>query len=61
MAPDKAEKKRKRASDRHDQPSKKHAHDVHNLPPLATSVVEDHSELAPVLGTYSLLLRFSRA
>lgn len=51
MAPDKAEKKRKRASDRHDQPSKKAALDVHNLPPLATKVVEDHNELAPVLGT----------
>lgn len=52
MAPDKAEKKRKRASDRLDQPSKKPALDVQNLPPLATSVVEDHSELAPVLGTF---------
>lgn len=53
MAPDKVEKKRKRASDRHDRPSKKPALDLQNLPPLATSVVEDHNELAPILGTHS--------
>lgn len=55
MAPD-TEKKRKRASDRHEQrPSKKPALEVEpkDMPPLAASVVEDESELAPVLGELS--------
>lgn len=54
MPSDKIDKKRKRASDRHDRPSKKPALDLQNLPPLNASVVEDHSELAPVIGTSSL-------
>ncbi|KAL1969006.1 hypothetical protein VTN77DRAFT_840 [Rasamsonia byssochlamydoides] len=49
MVSDKAEKKRKRNSDRHERPSKKPALEPQNLPPLAASVVEDDSELAPVL------------
>lgn len=48
MPSDKTEKKRKRASDRHDRPSKKPA--LEALPPLAASLVEDNSELAPVIG-----------
>lgn len=52
MAQDKAEKKRKRDSDRHEWPSKKPALEPQNLPPLAASVVEDDSELAPVLGMF---------
>lgn len=52
MAHDKAEKKRKRDSDRHEWPSKKPALEPQNLPPLAASVVEDDSELAPVLGVF---------
>lgn len=51
MPSDKVEKKRKRASDRHERPSKKPALGLQDLPPLATSVVDDDSELAPVIGT----------
>ncbi|KAL4942115.1 hypothetical protein BDV06DRAFT_168975 [Aspergillus oleicola] len=49
MAHDKAEKKRKRASDRHERPTKKPALDLQNLPPLSASLIHDDSELAPVL------------
>lgn len=56
MAHDKAEKKRKRDSDRHEWPSKKPALEPQNLPPLAASVVEDDSELAPVLGVFHSFL-----
>lgn len=48
MPSDKSEKKRKRESDRHDRPSKKPA--LKALPPLTASLVEDKSELAPVIG-----------
>lgn len=51
MAPDKAEKKRKRDSDRHERPSKKPAIQAQNLPPLTASVIKDDNELAPVLST----------
>ncbi|KAK1140250.1 DNA-directed RNA polymerase I subunit rpa49 [Aspergillus melleus] len=51
MPSDKVEKKRKRDSDRHERPSKKPALGLHDLPPLAASVVNDDSELAPVLIT----------
>ncbi|KAA8643104.1 hypothetical protein EYZ11_005003 [Aspergillus tanneri] len=51
MPSDKVEKKRKRASDRHERPSKKPALGLHDLPPLAVSVINDDSELAPVLIT----------
>lgn len=50
MPSDKTDKKRKRASDRHDQPRKKTAVQLQALPPLAASVVPDQSELAPVIG-----------
>ncbi|CBF86529.1 hypothetical protein AN2283.2 [Aspergillus nidulans FGSC A4] len=49
MASDKAEKKRKRASDRHERPTKKPALDLQSLPPLSASLIDDDSELAPVL------------
>ncbi|KAL2825602.1 A49-like RNA polymerase I associated factor-domain-containing protein [Aspergillus cavernicola] len=49
MAPGKAEKKRKRASDRHERPTKKPALDLQSLPPLKASLISDDSELAPVL------------
>ncbi|KAL4912501.1 A49-like RNA polymerase I associated factor-domain-containing protein [Aspergillus aurantiobrunneus] len=49
MASDKVEKKRKRASDRHERPTKKPALDLQNLPPLLASLINDDSELAPVL------------
>ncbi|KAL4909460.1 hypothetical protein BDW74DRAFT_146605 [Aspergillus multicolor] len=49
MASDKAEKKRKRASDRHERPTKKPALDLQSLPPLSASLIHDDSELAPVL------------
>ncbi|KAL4883281.1 A49-like RNA polymerase I associated factor-domain-containing protein [Aspergillus karnatakaensis] len=49
MASDKAEKKRKRASDRHERPTKKPALDLQSLPPLKASLIHDDSELAPVL------------
>ncbi|OJI98983.1 hypothetical protein ASPVEDRAFT_50551 [Aspergillus versicolor CBS 583.65] len=49
MASDKAEKKRKRASDRHERPTKKPALDLQSLPPLKSSLTKDDSELAPVL------------
>ncbi|KAL4980231.1 A49-like RNA polymerase I associated factor-domain-containing protein [Aspergillus desertorum] len=49
MALDKAEKKRKRASDRHERPTKKPALDLQSLPPLSASLIHDDSELAPVL------------
>jgi DNA-directed RNA polymerase I subunit RPA49 len=52
MTSERAEKKRKRDSDRHERPSKKPALEPQNMPPLAASVVEDDSELAPVLGTF---------
>lgn len=51
MASDKIEKKRKRASDLHDRPTKKPALDLQNLPPLSASLITDDSELAPVLST----------
>ncbi|KAJ5574033.1 uncharacterized protein N7459_008460 [Penicillium hispanicum] len=51
MPSDKTEKKRKRASDRHERPSKKPALELQALPPLAASLVEDKSELAPVIAT----------
>lgn len=50
MPSDKLEKKRKRASDPHERPSKKAALELQALPPLAASLVEDTSELAPVIG-----------
>ncbi|PLN82026.1 A49-like RNA polymerase I associated factor-domain-containing protein [Aspergillus taichungensis] len=49
MGSDKIDKKRKRASDRHERPSKKTALDPRELPPLAVSVLKDDSELAPVI------------
>lgn len=54
MSSDKIDKKRKRHSDRHERPAKKPALELQTLPPLSASVVEDHSELAPVLGILSL-------
>ncbi|PWY70218.1 hypothetical protein BO70DRAFT_389901 [Aspergillus heteromorphus CBS 117.55] len=51
MPSDKVDKKRKRASDRHERPSKKPALELQDLPPLASTVVEDDSELAPVIVT----------
>lgn len=54
MPSDKVEKKRKRASDRHERPSKKPALELQDLPPLASSVVEDDSELAPVISMLHL-------
>ncbi|KAJ5908211.1 hypothetical protein N7495_000893 [Penicillium taxi] len=51
MPSDNVEKKRKRASDRHERPTKKPALELQALPPLAASVVEDKSELAPVIAT----------
>ena len=50
MPSDKTDKKRKRDSDRHERPSKKPALELLSLPPLAASVVDDNSELAPVIG-----------
>lgn len=47
MPSNKAEHKRKRSAD-NDRPNKKPA--LHQLPPLAASVIEDKSELAPVIG-----------
>jgi hypothetical protein len=58
MASDKVEKKRKRDSDRHERPSKKPALEPQNLPPLAASIVQDDSELAPVLGMFSFVFSF---
>ncbi|GMF75857.1 unnamed protein product [Aspergillus oryzae] len=54
MPSDKVEKKRKRASNGHERPSKKPALEFQDLPPLAASVVNDDSELAPVISMYSL-------
>ncbi|KAJ5240938.1 uncharacterized protein N7469_002529 [Penicillium citrinum] len=51
MPSDKTEKKRKRASDRHERPTKKPALELQALPPLKASLVEDKSELAPVIAT----------
>ncbi|KAJ5099377.1 hypothetical protein N7532_006378 [Penicillium argentinense] len=51
MPIDKTEKKRKRASDINGRPSKKPALELQALPPLKASVVEDKSELAPVIAT----------
>ncbi|KAJ5104982.1 hypothetical protein NUU61_002329 [Penicillium alfredii] len=51
MPSEKSDKKRKRSSDRHERPSKKPALQLHALPPLAASVVEDKSELAPVIAS----------
>ncbi|KAL2814625.1 A49-like RNA polymerase I associated factor-domain-containing protein [Aspergillus granulosus] len=51
MAPDKAEKKRKRASNGHERPTKKPALDLQSLPPLKANLIKDHSELTPVLIT----------
>ena len=56
MASDKAEKKRKRASDRHERPTKKPALDLQSLPPLSASLIHDDSELAPVLSMSSTTL-----
>jgi DNA-directed RNA polymerase I subunit RPA49 len=53
MPSDKIGKKRKRASDRHERPSKKPALQLQALPPLAASLVEDKSELAPVIGEFT--------
>ena len=50
MPSDKIEKKRKRVSERHERPSKKAVLELQALPPLAASIVEDQSELAPVIG-----------
>lgn len=50
MPPDKTHKKRKRISDRHERPTKKPALELQTLPPLAASLIEDQSELAPVIG-----------
>lgn len=50
MPSDKVEKKRKRASDRHERPTKKPALDLQSLPPLKSSLTKDDSELAPVLS-----------
>ena len=50
MPSDKTEKKRKRVSERHERPSKKAVLELQALPPLAASIVEDQSELAPVIG-----------
>lgn len=47
MPSNKTDHKRKRSSG-NDRPSKKPA--LQQLPPLAASVVEDKSELAPVIG-----------
>jgi hypothetical protein len=47
MPSSKTDQKRKRSSD-NEPPSKKPA--LHQLPPLAASVIEDKSELAPVIG-----------
>jgi DNA-directed RNA polymerase I subunit RPA49 len=47
MPSNKTDQKRKRSSN-NDRPSKKPA--LHMLPPLAASVIEDKSELAPVIG-----------
>lgn len=52
MPSDKIDKKRKRASERQERPTKKTA--LQTLPTLAASVVEDKSELAPVIGMYKL-------
>ncbi|KAJ5906468.1 uncharacterized protein N7473_003384 [Penicillium subrubescens] len=49
MPSEKIDKKRKRSSDRHERPTKKTA--LQALPTLAASVVEDKSELAPVIAT----------
>ncbi|KAF7115013.1 hypothetical protein CNMCM5793_001049 [Aspergillus hiratsukae] len=51
MPSDKIGKKRKRDSDRHERPSKKPAFQLQDLPPLSASVVDEHSELAPVIIT----------
>ncbi|CAI7645830.1 unnamed protein product [Penicillium pancosmium] len=51
MPSDKTDKKRKRASDRHERPTKKAALGLQALPPLKASLVEDKSELAPVIAT----------
>lgn len=50
MPSDKTHKKRKHASDRDERPSKKPALELQALPPLAASLIEDKSELAPVIG-----------
>ncbi|KAJ5360163.1 hypothetical protein N7517_009354 [Penicillium concentricum] len=47
MPSNKTDQKRKRSAD-NDRPSKKPA--LHQLPPLAASVIEDKSELAPVIA-----------
>ncbi|EYE93436.1 DNA-directed RNA polymerase I subunit RPA49 [Aspergillus ruber CBS 135680] len=51
MPSDKIDKKRKRHSERHERPSKKPALELQDLPPLSASLVEDNSELAPVIVT----------
>lgn len=55
MASDKHDKKRKRDSDRHERPSKKPALNLQQLPPLTANIIEDHSELAPVIGKFSYI------
>lgn len=57
MPSDKIEKKRKRASDRHERPTKKPA--LQTLPTLVASVVEDKSELAPIIGMRNVVASFS--
>jgi DNA-directed RNA polymerase I subunit RPA49 len=59
MASDKVEKKRKRASNGHERPTKKPALDLQSLPPLKANLIKDHSELTPVLSTQSAKYTFS--
>jgi DNA-directed RNA polymerase I subunit RPA49 len=58
MPSDKVEKKRKRDSDRHERPSKKPALHLQDLPPLSASVVDEHSELAPVISMNDIHLLY---
>lgn len=58
MPSEKVDKKRKRASDRHERPTKKTA--LQALPTLAASVIEDKSELAPVIGMCKFLCNSSK-
>lgn len=55
MPSDKTEKKRKRASDRHERPTKKAALGLQDLPPLKASLIEEKSELAPVIGEWNCI------
>ncbi|KAF7719558.1 Uncharacterized protein PECH_005523 [Penicillium ucsense] len=49
MPSEKIDKKRKRTSDRNERPTKKPS--LQTLPTLAASVIEDKSELAPIIAT----------